>query len=560
AGASKIVIKISGGGVNEICVQDDGSGIKKDDLELALESHATSKIQSMQDIVSVNTLGFRGEALSSIASVSKLELVSRIEKDTAYSISCLGGKLSKISAISRDIGTTVRVKDLFYNIPARRKFLKTPKTEYRHILEVFTPVVLINPDVHFILESAGKSVYNLPAVQDASPKSVHPQRVSDVLKKLDFVNLFYEGNAITIGGMVGHPKHHVSRSTSQYIFVNGRPVWDSGIAKSVSLGASRFIPDGHKVPVVIAIGVPFEQVDVNVHPRKVEVRFANPYRIYSAVEQAVKEAYKKLGKVSEDDVDFDRFRKSGESGMFKSSDVGIIGAGRKYSVKESIDFSKKLIQDSVPIVQKGAFNTDGFSQDSTGGSELRARQFLNRYIVVAVNHNLWIIDQHAAAERVRFEKLLKEYDGKGIESQSLLIPIIVDLQKADIAFISENLGVFKYLGYRLGVGKSKVEITEVPAILSDADHQKLFVEIVGHLRDVDEMASKKNVLKDKYRDVVMATMACHSSVRMNRKLSDQESSSIVKSLLLCDNSYSCPHGRPIVWKMSVNVIDKHFDR
>ncbi|MFH1547479.1 MAG: DNA mismatch repair endonuclease MutL, partial [bacterium] len=304
ADSTIITVKIRNGGIDYLEVQDKGVGISKDDLDECLNSHSTSKILQIDDIENIDTLGFRGEALSSISSVSTISVVSK-ERDSeelgGYKIKSIFGDKSETSSASRDVGTTIVVESLFQNIPARKKFLKSGKTEYRKILDVFQKIVLINPHIHFILFNDDKQVFNLPLVTDSQKGTLHPQRVSEIVKNIKLLPIFYDGEGITIGGFVGHPKHFSSRVSDQYIFVNGRGIWDSGIAKSISLGASRYIPVGSKIPFVISITILPHLIDVNVHPQKSEIRFANPYRVYSAVEDAVKKSLSSISKNESDD-------------------------------------------------------------------------------------------------------------------------------------------------------------------------------------------------------------------------------------------------------------------
>ncbi len=567
SGATKITVKVVEAGIKKIEVQDNGCGIEKEDLEIALDSHTTSKIETIEDLANVMTLGFRGEALSSIASVAVVTIQSMpsaaLENHVANEIVASDGKTSKVSATTRDIGTTVRVENLFYNVPARHKFLKTPKTEYTKLLEVFIPIVIINPQIHFVMESDGKVVYNLPLVEKSERGMIHPQRLTQILKKYQFVNLFYDGDGVTVGGVVAHPKHHAAKVGNQYVFVNGRAIWDNGIAKAVTLGANRFIPDGHKVPFAVAINIAQDQVDVNVHPRKAEVRFANPYRVYSAVENAVKKAYESTLQMNESDKEFSRFRTSANSVDSTPSFVSSpreqqnFGQNKRYGVEQSLRFSRMLLADSgKDISDEQPVQHLNYANDR----EISARQFLGRYIIASFGEKLLIVDQHAAAERIRFEKLLDQYAGRGIEIQQILAPISVELDKSHMAFLEENQEIMKNLGYDFKLIGDNVEIIGVPSIIAQADHGKLFEELIEEIKDLGEISDAEGHLKDKYRDSIIATLACHSSVRMNQRVSDIEAASLVRELMKCRNSYSCPHGRPVMWELTKREIDVHFDR
>lgn len=598
AGAKKIVVSVSDGGIKKIAVADDGSGMSEDDLGIAVESHSTSKISEIKDLSKIETLGFRGEALASITAVSRVEIITATDdKSGARAFIIDGGKKGKIQPASRDRGTTVSVTDLFFNVPARRKFLKTPQTEYRKIVAIFYPIVLIHPDIHFVLESNGKVVKNLPAVTDASSGTLHPQRVHELFPDMELIELFFDGNGITVGGYTAHPLHQKKNPRDRYIFVNGRPIWDSGIVKSVSIGMARFIPDGTKVPFFVSLAVPYDQVDVNVHPQKSEVRFANPYRVYSSVESAVKRAFEDtLGKVHEKHADSELSNRFRQEGVVVSGGSDEDYRGKqiprtlrednnwphppRYDVVKSLEFSKMILEEDGEPSQKvhrevvdhdAAYSNNEYIGHDPYDSldlqkrievdgEIHAKQFLNRYIVAQIEDALFIIDQHAAAERIRFETLLSDYQDKGIEVQSLMIPIAITLAETEALFVEETANIIKDLGFNFTVDGDTVSLLGIPAMLSSGDHEGIFRSILADLQEFEEIGSKKKVLDDTYRDSLIATMACHTSVRMNQRLDPKEAERIVRDLLHCKNSYSCPHGRPIVWKLTQEEIDRHFSR
>ncbi|MBN1618077.1 DNA mismatch repair endonuclease MutL [Candidatus Dojkabacteria bacterium] len=613
SGATKISLRIKNGGIDLIEVIDNGSGISKEDLEIAVDAHTTSKIYDIEDLNNILTLGFRGEALASISSVSNLSILSRTnasEDNVAYLLNVEGGQKKEVEAAARDIGTSVKVENLFFNIPARRKFLKTAETEYRKILQTFFSISMINPSIHFVLENDGKMVYNLPAVKSTATSSVHPQRISSILKGYEFLDVFFEGEGIVVGGLVAHPKYNVSKSSNQYIFVNGRPIWDNGIAKSVQIGVNRFIPEGKKIPFAISLKLRPEIVDVNVHPRKSEVRFANPYRVYSAVEKAIKEKFQSSLSKGESDLndDYYRLRKSGVQSQFENnenqhdefnasdqvsrfsrvkrirtnrySEIGQGLANESGNVDDSISFSKLLLdstqdytanelQDSGNNLKNNEYPEadDSFNLTAMGNRkefsddmQFYVRQYLGRYLVAEVNSELWIVDQHAAAERIRFEKLISEYNQKEIEIQGFLVPVELEISEQEMSFIKENEKVFTNLGFNLEHRTDKINLLGIPSILSEGDAKQIFMDILSEIMDLEEIEAKESVFSGKYRDSLLATMACHSSVRMNQRVSDAEAKNLIGELLKCKNSYSCPHGRPIVWRLTPKEIDGHFDR
>lgn len=366
--------------------------------------------------------------------------------------------------------------------------------------------------------------------------------------------------------------------------MNGRPVWDNGAARSVLVGASRFIVEGMKIPFFISLSIPHQYVDVNVHPRKIEVRFANPYRVYSAIESAVKRAFQdslREDSTAGDDASAERLRPISQTPrLFRASagdrdgDYRISGeshfrAGRssQREIDDSLSFSKRVLQDfnrddtylenGSTVLEKPAFSDP---MKVNVDERISARQYLNRYIVAEVQGNLYIIDQHAAAERIRFEKLKKEYDSQGIDRQGVMIPVCLSLSDTEALFVKEVLFHLESLGYECSVEKNKVTISSVPALLQNADHEKLFMQILSELQDVEPGDNTRGILQEKVRDSLLATMACHSSIRMNQKISDIEATRLVRDLFACQNAYSCPHGRPIVWRVTPSEIDERFNR
>ncbi|MDD3661650.1 MAG: DNA mismatch repair endonuclease MutL, partial [Candidatus Dojkabacteria bacterium] len=460
AGSDKISVKVGQGGIEHIEVSDNGSGIEPDDLENAVQPHSTSKINSVDDLSHIETLGFRGEALASVAAISKLSILTKTEaSSTAQMMVVTGGEIAPVKMASRDTGTTIRVEDLFHAVPARKKFLKQPKTEYRKIIDVFVPLALMHPEIHWTLESDGRIVHTLPSIAGTLGGSLHPQRVFELLPGIEFVEVFYDGEGIVVGGMVGHPSHKAPRVSERYVFVNGRPVWDNGIAKAVMMGSARFIPEGMRVPFLISLNISHDQVDVNVHPRKMEVRFANPYRVYSAVESAVRKAYEDNVRESLSSEEPHRLRRGGagedisnEGGRehtlsdsfenrsttqsFRESTHAISRPVNPHTVEESLSFSKLILSDAS---QEGG--TGVLPQESSKSPEIdpdtvvSARQYLNRYVIAQLNDAILIIDQHAAAERIRFEKLLRDYEDRGIESQTLMLPLEIRMSSKELLFV-----------------------------------------------------------------------------------------------------------------------------
>jgi DNA mismatch repair protein MutL len=551
AKAHKITIKIQNGGIALIEVSDDGVGIPKENLNEIFDAHTTSKLRSIEDLNTLISMGFRGEALSTVSSVAKVTVVSKYEgDDVGYEISINEGGKSEVKKSARESGTVVRVEDLFYNIPARRKYLKSEQTEYRKIYEVLSRYFLVYPNIHFVVEKDGKTVIDLKEIKDAKPGSILYERVKDIFPEETGLSIFYDGNGMNINGFTAHPSLHTSKIVKQQIYINNRPITDHGIVRAVYEGYSRYLPFGEKIPFVINISIRPELVDVNVHPRKEEVRFENAFRVYTAVQEAVRHTLEKS--LSYQDTpsqpSFEQMRetfsnnKTYDHPNYSNTEIRFDKGAT--SVRDSLIFSKQILNETpqaVEIVEKRDNIRNIF-------------QIFNKYIVIEfTDDNLWVIDQHAAAERINFEKISKRE--KQSNMQNLLVPQVLTFSKEEILFLDEFKDFFESMGFKYIVKGDTIEITSTPVEFT-IDIEKMF-------REIFELAENPEVLKQKFDKVktdVLATIACHTSVRKGQKLDYSEMRSIYEELLNCENPYSCPHGRPAIWKLKLSEIDKNFER
>ena len=559
AKATKIQIKVENGGIDLIEVSDNGIGIEEKNLESVFKPHTTSKISSLEDLNTLLTMGFRGEALSTILSVADINLVSKyVDSDIASEITFKSFNDFSIKKAARESGTVITVKNIFGNIPARRKYLKTAQTEYKKILDILFPYFLIYPNIHFTVTKDGKNTIDLKEIKGAKENTIVKESVEEILKE-EFVKrmlkVFYDGSGMKVTGLIAHPSDHQKRANHQYIFVNRRPIWDSGIAKAVLQGYERYIPFGERVPFILLLDIRPDLIDVNVHPRKEEIRFLNPFRAFSGVEEAIKKAlsttmsyridseYKPSNTQSLSLVNTDV-----QGRMYKSRDISFkpVQSG---SVRDSLLFSKEILSDTSYI------KNDGKKEDEVSGFR-NIFQIFNKYIVIEFeNDTLWIIDQHAAAERITFEKLLK-LKGKDIDKQSMLVPISIKFSVKELEVLKELKKFFIDLGFEYSVIKDGIEIMTVPVEFVGSDFEKLFDEIFELSDDIKDIG--KNIKK--LKDDVLATMSCHGSVRSGQSLHRDEMVDIYKKLIKCENPYSCPHGRPAVWKLKLSDIDSNFER
>jgi DNA mismatch repair protein MutL len=390
------------------------------------------------------------------------------------------------------------------------------------------------------------------------------------------ISFFYDGDGMKVGGLVAHPKHHAPKTNHIYMFVNNRPIYDNGIVKSVMQGLARFMPHGEKVPFIISIQVNPSQVDVNVHPRKEEIRFINPYRIYSAIEMAVTSAVQKELKDEniENITDYSSSNSSSEIGFsrLRGAPIGERPASydnsypgtkelnfrkpNEFNIHESIEFSKQLLKDTP---QEGMPRNNSLfdsAQESPTSKPFSYYQIFNKYIIVEYQDQIWIVDQHAADERINYERLMKSLLSETKNSQKLFVANEVELSKQEISFISENIKFFLELGFELKLRQNSIAITAVPTEIVGADYSQVF-KVLFEL-DQSSLDLKNNF--EKAKQDMIATIACHSSVRKGQKLNPVEMKAIVENLQKCENPYSCPHGRPAIWKQKIEEIDKHFLR
>lgn len=569
AEASRIEVNIKNAGKKLIEVIDDGVGMDRDDATIATDTHTTSKVASIEDLEKIQSMGFRGEALASISSVSTLTLTTKTKKDSAGTkIVVDKGKKSRPQETAAKQGTTVSVEQLFHNIPARQKFLKTDNTEYRHILNTFHNYALAHPNVHFILTHNTKGVYNLPSITGDNFKENLRSRIFDLFGKEvseELVNLHYDSPYIQINGFTGHPRLAKSQRTYQLQFLNKRPISDRIIAKAALDAYQGLIPKGKYPAFFIFLQIRPDLVDVNVHPRKTEVRFENPQDIYSGVKNAVKQAilnflkkdtnaalemYPQKPSVSPKST-FDQEKRNARifGGSSKESHAKRPARYTSSDIDQSMRFTKELLSGKRQVPQKQLIANDYF----------KTFQVFNCFIILEKDDKLLFIDQHAADERITFEKLTKRFRNDSIEKQPLLLPQMIELNEIQLQVMSQYNTQLQKLGITVTeFGKKEYQVTEIPVILAKSNPKELVLDVLSDL--AEEYDAKDPESFEDTVDHVIATMACHSSIRGGMKLLHEEIRDLVKKLLACDNPYACPHGRPIIWEMSRGEMERKFGR
>jgi DNA mismatch repair protein MutL len=585
AGATRIDIAIEDGGITHIEIRDNGYGIDKDDLPKAIERFATSKLSSIEDLNIIATYGFRGEALASISAVSKLAITSKTkDSDAAYTIIVNQGMTEPIKPSSRGVGTTIDITDLFSTLPARQKFLKSKDTEAKYITEMVQNMALVRSDVYFTLTHNDKEIYNLPPVGE----NMTLTRTTAVLKVPHdhFVPVQFTAYGTSVSGFIVHPKFLGETSRFIRIFVNGRAVEDKGIVRSLQKGIEKYVPHTFRAAGVLSIVIDSSQLDVNVHPRKTEVKFLNPFRIYSTVSQAVESSLQSM--VGEEmglppRVSDSTYLTGAMSSRWDSNEQKALSR-----LRQNNDYSASPMMFQSPSEKYGTDLADLQQHEQSEASTtseyapaidlqklilartasqqemISVTALLGRYILVEWEQEIWLIDQHAAAERIRFESLKRSYlYGKSLPQQQLLVPTVFPISPTEHSVLSQHIDVLEKLGFTATITDEALSITSIPVFLQKADSERILREAVAELATIDNLGLIPDVSdfsSTKDISLVIATVACHNSIRMNERLAKEEATSLVKDLLACEVPYACPHGRRVVWMLSTEMIDRQFMR
>ncbi|MBF4988404.1 DNA mismatch repair endonuclease MutL [Methylophilus sp. 14] len=588
AGSTQIQVALQQGGMKLLKVSDDGHGIAKDDLELALTRHATSKIQSLEDLEQVGSLGFRGEALASIASISRTVLTSRQQAAShAWQIAAEGTHGQAISPAALDAGTIVEVHDLYFNTPARRKFLKTENTEFGHCEDAFTRVALSQPNVGFLLQHNGKAITRLAA-------NTPQQRITDVLGSefaAQSVWLEEESGGLRLWGMTASPTYQRHSRDSQYVFVNGRFVRDKLIAHAIKQ-AYQDVLHGDKHPAfVLFLELDPSLVDVNVHPAKTEVRFRESQAVHRFIFHSL---HKALGKTSVEiqasqpvQAPFNPFRPANvpaftmprEQVEMPLQSRPAFGGNYQPAVNNGAalaqQFYGQLYGDLTPTATAGNIEESDSSVSLQEVASVMATsvapeapqqyplgfalgQLHGIYILAQNTQGMVVVDMHAAHERIMYERLKNALSEQAIATQPLLIPISFYAEKVEVATLQSLQGsdTLQQLGFDLAtLSPTTIAIRAVPTMLQDADAVALARAV---LRDLHEYGASRVLLER--QNEVLGTMACHSAVRANRQLTVTEMNALLRDMEATERSGQCNHGRPTWFQVSLNDLDKMFMR
>ena len=639
ANATSVSVEIENGGITYMRITDNGKGIEPDDIDLAFERHATSKIRRAEDLVRVSTMGFRGEALASIAAIAKVEMVTRTKNnETGTKVIVEGGNILSKEECGAPIGTTITIKELFYNTPVRYKFLKKDFTEGGYIETAVERIALIHPEVGFKLINNKKEVLHTSGNGNMTDV-VYNVFGKDIASNLVDVNFQYENIRVT--GVVGKPEIARSNRSNQMFYVNGRFIKDKTLSAAAEEAYRTMIPHGKFGFCILNINIPPEQVDVNVHPAKLEVRFSEEGKVFKAIHYAIKNTLLGVDLVREDDDNnyvpdvknitsedsskntdtfgskvvpisenvapkrtlFDIFKgKQEKNNTVKEEELKdneyIIEVTQKEG-KEKKSFMNNLTTNSEskitrPIEIKNPeeienlhrletntetnkdANVESKDANNTITEESQVNTFFEKdfsdkapipeykilgvafdtYILLQMDEDIYILDQHAAHERVLYEKIKENfYRSGGKEVQMLLLPDILEVSKRDMHMIKDHIDLFEQAGFALEeFGENTIKINGVPVICYEMDTKALFMDILDGI-DITTRTNKQDI-EEKF----IATVACKAAVKANMKLDEREIRGLLDQMLLLDNPFTCPHGRPTAIRITKYEIEKKFGR
>ena len=541
AGANKIVIEIKKGGKQLIKIIDNGKGIQKDDMDIAIERHATSKLRKIEDLEKIYTMGFRGEALASIASISKLTIISKTANDeSGNKLVAEAGDIIEKEEFGTQLGTTIIVENLFYNVPVRYKFLKQDATEFKYIKDWVQKEAFSNPSISFKLINDGNTVFQTSG--NGKIEDIVYQIYGKELKE-NLVKVNYEENSIKITGVVGNTRIARDSRKDQIIFLNKRNVRNQILSNSADQAFKGSVGIGKYGFFILNLEMPANFYDINVHPTKMEVRFEDENKIYKVFYHAIKSAILSkdfLGnneneqneKYITNEFDFltNHFIENKENNNYFSKIA--YNANKSKNVLEDNDLIYRKTQREVKYKYIGII--------------------FKTFIIVEIENELYLIDQHAAHERLLYEQIKDNYKNHiSSNSQMMLIPEVYNLTHKEFEFVKQNLEMFKTYGFDLEIfGENAVKVNGIPDIEYRSKSKNIFLEIL------DEMITNERVSLKDVEERFVATVACKAAVKANMDLTQEEVDYLIQNLLKLKNPYTCPHGRPTTIKLNEKDLKK----
>lgn len=559
AGAGRVEIDIEQGGIKLIRIRDNGCGIPESEVALALSRHATSKISSLEDLEQVASLGFRGEALPSIASVSRMRLISATAAgESGYSVSVSGSEVLEPAPAPHPEGTTIEVRDLFYNTPARRRFLRTEKTEFGHLQKLVRRIVLSRFPVAFRLTHNGKPLFDLPAANDRPSQE---QRVARICGNEFIEHALYIEHSLgdmRLWGWIARPTFSRSQPDMQHIFLNGRAVRDKTVTHAVKHAYRDVLFHGRYPACVLFLEIDPKAVDVNAHPAKHEVRFRDSRPVHDFIRRTIEAALAET-------------RPAGSAAELAAkapaTAAGLLPDYRQPYQQQSIGLSRAQACDRGGVYAPRSGNDMFYeslatlSSDDVNNADLpplgyAVAQLHGIYILAENQDGLVIVDAHAAHERVTYEKLKASVAAGGVQSQPLLIPLTINVAEAEADLVEVHQDYFSGLGLEVGrTGLDTVMLRQIPVLIGDRNAEALLRDM---LSDIAETGSSERLQAK--QDEVLSTIACHGSVRANRQLTIAEMNALLREMETTDRADQCNHGRPTWSALTLKDLDRLFSR
>lgn len=561
ADASHITIEIVNGGKSLIRVSDDGMGMSREDALLSIERYATSKLYDQKDLFSISTMGFRGEALPSIASVARFALETRSKlSPVGTRIEIAGGRLKDVSDAGAPVGTMVEVRHLFFNTPARKKFLKSDKTENSHIADILSSIALANPGIQFKLIVNNRLYKNYPL------SNTLMQRTIDVLGKeisQRAYEISYSDATLKVSGYCVNPSLSRRSASKIFLFVNHRLIHDRGLVSAVLQGYEGRIMKGRFPLALIFVKIEYDQVDVNVHPSKREIRFFQHQPVYNAVTLAVRNALRNaqqdMTHYSQSSAPQSYKRGKSISYPFVKKDQQTLEV--KQSLVKWVPKASDLKPEAKIPVEPEAGYADRFKLESSGEASILddmriVGQMMGTYILCEKDEKMILIDQHAAHERIVYESIKKRFLSLNIVSQQLVVPETIEVNHKESVLLETMLEKFMSIGVNIApFGGNTFVVKAVPALLSQKEARSFILDVLEA-----ELAGGTQLLEDAWFDDALTLMACHAAVRAHKSMAMAEMEKLLSDLVKCDNPMHCPHGRPTLVILTKTELEKRFKR
>ena len=569
AGSESISVDVEQGGVKLVRVRDNGSGIGRDDLPLALSRHATSKIRGLDDLEAIGTLGFRGEALAAISSVSRLTLASNVEGEAeGWQVQVEGRDMApSVTPAGHPRGTTVTMRDLFFNTPARRRFLRTEKTEFNHLEEVFRRIALSEFNTAFRLTHNQKVIHQLPAGLDDTLRAARVAKLCGKGFMEQAIPVDVERDGIRLHGWMGLPTFSRSQADLQYFYVNGRVIRDKVVSHAVRQAYADVLYHGRHPAYVLFLELDPAQVDVNVHPTKHEVRFREQRMVhgflYSSLHRAIAEVrpgQSLAASVVDEGESVMPAMEPSQASMSLSAPAGRPSysppAGSGFSYGQGLrqaDAYGALVR---PQVAENPGMPPASDQETVPPLGYAVAQLHGIFILSENQQGLVVVDMHAAHERITYERLKQSWSEDKVRSQPLLVPVSLAVSSREADFAEQQPEVFSRLGFMVErAGPETLVVREVPAMLRDSDSEAMVRDVLSDL-----LAQGSSERIEQKLDELLSSMACHGSVRANRRLTLPEMNALLRDMEATERSGQCNHGRPTWTQMSLKDLDRLFMR